>query len=315
MVLRRGYSEGLWLLLWAALPGILVTQITGDGTALAMLLATACLALVLRATMSMTVTALASAAVALLTAFALMMYGQALLVELSNAFAEVLKVWEQRTLEAGGQPSNLLAPTKTQLAGMMGVVNGALGFLCLTLARYWQAALYNPGGFGREFRALRLPVVAVFGCALLALLLASQGVIYRSWGAVFLIPLTIGGFALLHARAEHRGQSSFWMGGVYAVWVVFDAAKLALVGLAVADAVFDFRRRWTPHSPAGADVSGDDAPTPGVEEVDVVEGSDDVDPAPHEPSAEKPDDSVIDQDSERNTQDRLGDKDPDDREN
>jgi hypothetical protein len=25
--------------------------------------------------------------------------------------------------------------------------------LSLMLARYWQALLYNPGGFGREFRA------------------------------------------------------------------------------------------------------------------------------------------------------------------
>ena len=25
--------------------------------------------------------------------------------------------------------------------------------LCLMLARYWQASLYNPGGFGREFRS------------------------------------------------------------------------------------------------------------------------------------------------------------------
>jgi hypothetical protein len=69
-----------------------------------------------------------------------------------------------------------------------------------------------------------------------------------------LLPLTIAGFALLHARARFRGQSSFWLGGIYAAWLVFDAAKLALVGLVLVDSVMDFRRRWQP-SVSGPDES------------------------------------------------------------
>ena len=52
-----------------------------------------------------------------------------------------------------------LVPT---LTGVMASSLQVTCLLCLMLARYWQASLYNPGGFGREFRSLRLaPAVAV----------------------------------------------------------------------------------------------------------------------------------------------------------
>ena len=38
----------------------------------------------------------------------------------------------------------------------------ALQTLSLLLARYWQALLYNPGGFGQEFRQLRFGKVAAY---------------------------------------------------------------------------------------------------------------------------------------------------------
>ena len=58
------------------------------------------------------------------------------------------------------------------------------------------------------------------GVALGVLLLGGM----RLWPGVFIGHL---GFALLHARARYRGQGSFWMGAIYAGWLVFDAAKLA----------------------------------------------------------------------------------------
>jgi hypothetical protein len=77
-----------------------------------------------------------------------------------------------------------------------------------------------------------------------AVAFAAAGLAFRSWGAAMLLPLTIAGFALLHARARHRRQGSFWMSGIYVAWLVFDAAKLGLVGLVLADTVMNFRDRW-----------------------------------------------------------------------
>jgi hypothetical protein len=244
VTLRKGGKDGFWLLLWASLPALVITRITGDSSVLVLLLGTALLAQALRASASLVLAALLSSVVAVLTGLGLLAFGQVLLTELSELFVQFFAALERQTLEAGGESLGLTPPTLGQLAGMMGTANGLLSFLCLALARYWQAALYNPGGFGSEFRDLRLPPPIVWGLALMALATASLGLAYRSWGAAMLLPLTVAGFALLHARAHYRGQGSFWISGVYIAWVVFDAAKLGLVALVLADALMNFRGRW-----------------------------------------------------------------------
>jgi hypothetical protein len=244
VTLRKGFREGFWLLLWSSLPALLLTRVTGDSSALLLLLGTVALAMVLRGSVNLAVTALASAGVAIATGLGLLVFGEPLLDELARLFAEFFAALEQQASQGGATSLGLQPPTRLQLAGMMGTANGALSFLCLALARYWQAALYNPGGFGVEFRALRFAPLVVWMMAIVALGLASMGLAYRSWGASMLVPLTIAGFALLHARARYRGQGSFWMGAIYAGWLVFDAAKLALVALVLADAIVNFRTRW-----------------------------------------------------------------------
>jgi hypothetical protein len=269
VTLRKGSREGLWLVLWASLPALVVTRMSGDSSALAMLLGTSILALVLRASVSLALTAVVSAGVAIATGLGLLVFAQPLLTELAALFAQFFTALEAQTLEAGGQPLGLAAPTLAQLAGMMGTANGALSFLCLALARYWQAELYNPGGFGSEFRALQLPKTLVWALVMAAVAFAAAGLAFRSWGAAMLLPLTIAGFALLHARARHRQQSSFWMSGIYAAWLVFDAAKLGLVGLVLADTVMNFRDRW---QVAEGSIAPDDSDT--EEEQDVSDDDD-----------------------------------------
>lgn len=244
VTLRRGYAEGFQLLLWALLPALLATQLTGDSSQLALLLGTGALAMLLRATVSLSLAALGSAAVALLTGLGLLLFGESLLAELARLFEEFFNAVAEQARQSGSDRVRLQPPTQLQLAGMMGTANGALSFLCLALARYWQAALYNPGGFGAEFRQLRFPPALVGAIALAALGIAALGLSYRSWAAALLLPLTVAGFALLHARARQRGQSRFWLGGLYVAWVVFDAVKLALLALVAVDALVDFRRRW-----------------------------------------------------------------------
>ena len=256
VTLRKGYQEGLWLLLWASLPGLVLAQVTGDSSALALVLGTALLAQALRATVNMALTALLSAAVAVLTGVLLLGFGEPMLDEMSRIFARLsLALEEQAGPDQGGVA--LHAPSRVQLAGMMGAVNGMLSFLCLALARYWQAALYNPGGFGTEIRALRFPPALVWVLGIGALTIATVDIQWRSWASALLLPLTIAGFALLHARARYRGQGSFWLSGIYVAWLVFDAAKLALVGLVLVDALLDLRSRWaragqSPTAPPGA---------------------------------------------------------------
>ncbi|MEM6485621.1 MAG: hypothetical protein AAF662_11645 [Pseudomonadota bacterium] len=259
VTLRKGVQEGVWVLLWAGLPVLVLAKVSGDGSVLALLLGTSILAIVLRSTVNLSLAALAATAVALLTGIGLVLFAQELLVELAKVFAGFIASLEQQT--AGQEPAamRLLPPTETQLAGMLGTANGAMSFLCLALARYWQAALYNPGGFGKEFRALRLPQPVVFVLLAASLGAASVGPEYRSWGTAALVPLTVAGFALLHARVHLRRSGSFGLSLLYATWLVFDAVKLVLVGFAVADAVLDFRRRWGQNDPTAVGQNQSDA--------------------------------------------------------
>lgn len=272
VTLRKGGQEGLWLLLWASLPGLVLAQLTGDSSALALILGTALLAQVLRATVNMALTALLSAAVAALTGVLLLGFGEPMLDEMSRMFARFSATLEEQARSDNGGALALQAPSRVQLAGMMGAVNGVLSFLCLALARYWQAALYNPGGFGEEIRALRLPPALVWVLGIGALAIAALDLQWRSWGAALLLPLTIAGFALLHARARYRGQGNFWLGGIYGAWLAFDAAKLALVGLVLVDALLDFRRRWVgagqaPGTPSSAAPRSEGSAERGPEET------------------------------------------------
>ena len=136
-------------------------------------------------------------------------------------------------------------PTAAQIAGMLGAGTGMTSVLCLLLARYWQAALYNPGGFGDEFRALRYPLAVSSVLAVASIALASLGLQYRTWAVIALLPLTFAGLALVHARVRHREQGMGWLTGFYAAWLLLDPVKILVVGIAIADSWFDFRQRWS----------------------------------------------------------------------
>src|SRR5690606_20902856 len=107
--------------------------------------------------------------------------------------------------------------------------------LCLLLARYWQAALYNPGGFGVEFRALRYPAGVTTLLVAVAVGLIVFGLQLRTWSMICVIPLTFAGLALIHARVAVRGGGSTWLVIFYIAWLIFDLVKLLVVLAAVAD--------------------------------------------------------------------------------
>ncbi len=84
--------------------------------------------------------------------------------------------------------------------------------LALVLARYWQAALYNPGGFGREFRALKLPkqtMAVLVAVMVVAPFLGPQFIILASASSLVLV---LAGIALMHGW-WHRADwpvSGWW---------------------------------------------------------------------------------------------------------
>jgi hypothetical protein len=127
--------------------------------------------------------------------------------------------------------------------------------LVLFLARYWQAALYNPGGFRTEFHGLRLRrwVFIALPVLLLASLLQGQG---ASPLAQFVLVLEAGlllqGVALVHGLVGRLNANTGWLIGFYSLLVVGMPHSVTLVTIAgFLDGWLDFRAKVRSRSGEG----------------------------------------------------------------
>ncbi len=242
VILRRGISEGNRVLVWALLPAFLLAGI-GETGPVTTLVGAALAASVLRATVSWSYALLTTVAFGILTAVVLMTFGQAYIeqmLHLSDEFFQEL----QRQSKAQGKPEiEVVLPGAMQIAGALGFMKAVAIVLCLILARWWQASLYNPGGFQTEFHSLRLaPSVTV---VLLAsgLGLSLLGADYSYWALIFAVPMVFAGLGLVHGLCAQRQVNSNWLVFFYICWLFLDPLKAGLIVLAVVDSWMDFRGR------------------------------------------------------------------------
>ena len=245
VTLRNGSASGGWLTLWAILPAIIIAAISGDTGSVLLLLGTFSLAVILRESVSLSLAVMASVPLALLGGAALTLFNGVFLQELVATFNQALAQLEQELAQGEAAEMVFNAVSVPQVAALLATGNAVIALLSLILGRYWQASLYNPGGFGEEFRALRLPVGAVLLMASTALILWWMGADWRVWSAVVVLPLTVVGFSLLHAFAKRAGKGVTWLALMYALWIVIDPVKWLWVGCVVIDTFADVRGRWS----------------------------------------------------------------------
>jgi len=124
-----------------------------------------------------------------------------------------------------------------------------IAMLTLWLARWMQAVLDNPGGFGKEFRELRLDRRVAYTGVVLALLAILAGNfaagLFPAWFVIVINMYTIQGIALVHGVVHKRQASAGWLAVMYAGLVLFSPiASLGLALAGISDTWFDYRRRW-----------------------------------------------------------------------
>ena len=253
VTLRNGSASGGWLTLCAILPAIIIAAISGDTGSVLLLLGTFSLAVILRESVSLSLAVMASVPLALLGGAALTLFNGVFLQELVATFNQALAQFEQELAQGEAAEMVFNGVSVPQVAALLATGNAVIALLSLILGRYWQASLYNPGGFGEEFRALRLPVGAVLLMASAALILWWMGADWRVWSAVVVLPLTIVGFSLLHAFAKRAGKGVTWLALMYALWIVLDPVKWLWVGCVVIDTFADVRGRWSRSAGQGPD--------------------------------------------------------------
>jgi len=245
VTLRKGSVEGLLVLLWAALP-LIASYSLSEGPALLTLVSIASLIMmvvsanVLRLTASWQSTMLISMLVGGLTALGtgwLFSTDVNLLVDsIGDMLAEVAA-----KQEAEQEP---FIPGREFILGLIALILAVSALMSLFVARWWQALLYNPGGFAEEFHGLRLqPAVAGF------LLLAVIGTTrlpngYEFWAELVAVPLLLAGLALVHHVVKFLQAGRQWLVFMYVGLIFFGSSVgVLLVGLGFADSVMNLRSR------------------------------------------------------------------------
>ena len=188
VTLRKGVGEGGFLLLWGFLGGVFLYVKLGDVNPIMQISGTFFLAVILRRTVNLAVAVLACVPLGFILILFLIWLSPPMIDQLVAAFSELISSLKGQ-VENSGRIFSLEPPGEKLVIGMIGVANLATAILCLFLARFWQAALYNPGKFGVEFRVLRYPPLVTFPLAIgFALVSSMQG--YQSWAGFFGLPLS-----------------------------------------------------------------------------------------------------------------------------
>ena len=250
-ILRRGLQASanvfLFVLLLAA-----AWAYTGNIVPLSTLLCSSALAVALRATSSWSMVITLTPLVIIIWAGALLVFASdyvALLMVYAEQGLEVFKQQLELAAANGGNPERaeqMLAQmpplTAEHLLGNLAFMQMLLTLISLFTARWWQAKLYNPGGFQQEFYQLRLSraniLVLVAGLVLFS---SIEG--YHQWAWLFAIPIIIVGIALVHALVALKQLSRHWLFGFYVMFITFAPVVPLLMMAVIADSALDFRLR------------------------------------------------------------------------
>lgn len=249
VILRLGVRQGLSIGLWAFMPALGWAVYGQDPTSLVVLLQVMLMASILRTSLVWERALLAGAFLAILTGLMLPVMYPALLDELVQAGVGFYEQYNAEVARSLGSDLELII-RDTMNASMAGTYFAtAVGMTML--ARAWQAGLYNPGGFRKEFHALRLsPAVAVV-CAVTMVTGPVLGLnsMLLAWAAG--TPLFIAGVALVHGVVGRKQWSGNWLAMFYVALVLLGPSlMMLLLVLAFVDSWLDIRGRIKPAGPA-----------------------------------------------------------------
>jgi hypothetical protein len=239
LTLRRGGTEGGFVALWALLPCLVLARF-GEVVPAAAMIGIWLVAMVLRATRSWSLTLLAASAIGLVFGLGLLGAGGAYL----EAVRTIAEGFIAEVGKRSGDPAvaaQLQAPDTQQIASIFGFMLALTLVGCTVLARWWQSALFNPGGFREEFHAIRfgsVPGLALVGAGASLYL---QGPAMQIWAQIVMLPLLVAGIGLVHALVARRRVGGM-LGLLYAALLLAPPVKYVVMGLAAVDAVANLRR-------------------------------------------------------------------------
>lgn len=257
VTLRRGATEGALVLALASLGSALLVWPTLGSVVpvqraiLLFWLPTWLLAVVLRSTVSLARalhTAVLLGGAAVLGFYLVMGSPETWWTEWLN---EIHRALEQA--QPGAEPvarEQLLAVIRAWAPVIPGLL--VAGFVLsvlfgLFLGRWWQALLFNPGGFRQEFHELRLgQPLALITAALFAVVLITGHPLAANLALVLGTVYILQGIAVVHGVVARAGLSSAWLVAFYLLMILLLSQLVMVVG--IIDAWVDFRSRVRPRT-------------------------------------------------------------------
>ncbi len=238
VLLAKGFKTGGNVFLWTLIPTGIVFNFTGDPTLLLNITSVFLLALALRNSFSWQHL--------IVLAFFFSLIGTLLYHNFaSGAFQRLVDFVSQLLNMINGIPAieNKDLVNIVIFSYSLQLYFYSIAGICL--ARWWQSCLYNPFGFGKEFRSLRLhPYVS--SVAVLAVIFCIV-FIDRLWLWIPLLtsPFFIAALGLMHWIFAAEKISSFWSIGLYVgLLLALEIFAPLLVVIAIIDSFFDLRSKY-----------------------------------------------------------------------
>lgn len=165
--------------------------------------------------------------------------------ELVEGFKEFTERYPGR-MPAGVDPERLAARLAPQMQNL--IISASITGMTamMLLSRWWQALLYNPGGFQREFMAARLPRPALYAVLCLTAVMFVSALTKKGYPAleelslIAVLLFALQGIAVGHCLIKARRLAFAWL---VAAYVLFLLIPHAAAGLGIVDGFMDLRRR------------------------------------------------------------------------
>ncbi len=263
VTLRKGPTEGvvtagLGLLGSAVLGQLLLGDMAPAFATFALIWAPILLvALVLRTTCSLA----AALQSGLLLGVAVVLAYFAAMPDMIAGWREILETFSKPLVDSGLLTSVQQAElVETMAPWMTGILAAGLYLQLvagLLMARWWQAMLYNPGGFREEFHNLRLHRVLAYIAAPVLVLgfnaeMSGAGLLISYAAILLLTAYFIQGLAFVHGMLALMGAKKGWLIALYALLIVALPNMFGLLfAVGYVDAWFDFRARFQARGKTG----------------------------------------------------------------
>ena len=235
--LRQGVAAGSLILLWTLLPVGIGLYLVGDPSPVLALIGTFLMAVALRQTMSWELVLIASVLLSVIGTVTFELTAAGILEKFVELYLDYIA-------RVDASLSVTAEEAKSLLLGFFSMGQAIAMVTMLIIARWCQSALYNPGGFRKEFHQLRLsPAVSLAIVAgMLACYVFSDQL--GRWLPLLTVPLILAALGLAHWFFASRNMSKHWVAALYASLIMlFQLVYPFLASLALMDSWLNVRNR------------------------------------------------------------------------